>query len=161
MSDADTCIVPPIDPASLARTLNALFMGFQVIGFDWTYLYVNPAAAGHGRTTPGALIGRTLFDAFPDIARQEPLMTFLRQAMTNRTSHVFEHQFMFPDGGLHWFHVRVEPVPEGICIYSVDINERKKSELKLQERLAKLEGQRKPLLTRMWQFLRSMGKTPV
>lgn len=158
MSDDLSPMLPPIDPTSLARTLNALFMGFQVIGFDWKYVYVNPAAAGHGRTTPDALIGRTLFEAYPDIAHQEPLMSFLSGAMTNRTSHVFENQFTFPDGTLHWFHVRVEPVPEGICIYSVDINERKKTELKLRERLATLEARRKPLLTRMWNSLTSIGK---
>ena len=76
MPDAPTQCLPPVDPESLARTLNALFMGFQVIGFDWTYLYVNPAAAGHGRSSPEALIGRTMFEAYPEIGQQEPLMTF-------------------------------------------------------------------------------------
>jgi PAS domain S-box-containing protein len=139
-----------VDPESLARTLNALFMGFQVIGLDWRYLYVNPAAAGHGRTTPEALIGRTMFDAYPEIAQQEPLMSYLRRAMTERTSHVFENEFAFPDGTLRWFHVRVDPVPEGICVYSVDIDERKQAELKLQQRLAALETPRPRLLKRIW-----------
>jgi PAS domain S-box-containing protein len=155
MPDAPTQCLPPVDPDSLARTLNALFMGFQVIGFDWTYLYVNPAAAGHGRSTPEALVGRTMFEAYPEIARQEPLMSHLRGAMTDRTSHVFEHEFLFPDGTLHWFHVRVDPVPEGICVYSVDINDRKQAEIKLRERVAALEGERPPLLKRIWHALTS------
>ena len=158
MSDASTFILPPVDPDSLARTLNALFMGFQVIGFDWKYVYVNPAAAGHGRTTPEALIGRTMFDAFPGIAHQEPLMSSMQRAMTDRTPHMFENEFTFPDGTTSWFHVRVEPVPEGICVYSVDINERKKAELALRDRLTTLEGQRRPFLTRMWRSLTSIGK---
>ena len=65
MAEATTPINLPLDTASLAGTLNALFMGFQVIGFDWKYLYVNAAAAGHGRSTPEALIGRTMFEAYP------------------------------------------------------------------------------------------------
>ena len=152
MPDAATPILPPVDPNSLARTLNALFMGFQVIGFDWKYLYVNPAAAGHGRTSPAALIGRTMSEAFPDITQQEPLTSFLRAAMTERTSHAFENEFMFPDGTKRWFYVRVEPVPEGICVYSVDINDRKTTELRLYERLARLE-RRPPLLRRIWQAI--------
>ena len=155
MPDAPTHILPSVDRESLARTLNALFMGFQVIGFDWKYVYVNPAAAGHGRTTPEALIGRAMDEAFPDISTQEPLMSFLRSAMAERTSHVFENEFTFPDGTVRWFHIRVEPVPSGICIYSVDIDERKKAEIRLTERLAMLEKRQQPLLTRMWRALTS------
>ncbi len=158
MPDAPTQCLPPVDPESLALTLNALFMGFQVIGFDWTYLYVNPAAAGHGRSSPEALIGRTMFEAYPEIGQQEPLMTFLRGAMTDRRSHVFENEFAFPDGTVRWFHVRVDPVPAGICVYSVDINERKQAELRLRERLAEFEGQRPPLLKRLWQAITSTRK---
>jgi PAS domain S-box-containing protein len=153
MSDASMHGPPLFDHESLTRTLNALFMGFQVIGVDWKYLFVNPAAAGHGRTSPRDLIGRTMFEAFPDIEHQEPLMSYLRSAMKDRTSHVFENQFTFPDGTTHWFHIRVEPVPEGICIYSVDINERKERELTLQRRVAELERRRLPFITRLWRSL--------
>jgi PAS domain S-box-containing protein len=148
---------PPVDLESLARTLNALFLGFQVIGFDWKYIYVNPAAAGHGRTTPEALIGRSIFESYPDIASQEPLMSHLRRAMEERTNHVFENQFTFPDGTMRWFHIRVEPVPEGICIYSVDIDERKTAEVALRDKLARLEGTRPTLLRRVWQSLANWG----
>jgi len=159
MSDAPTQCLPPVDPESLARTLNALFMGFQIIGFDWTYLYVNPAAAGHGRTSPEALIGRSMLEVYPGIDQQEPLISVLRRAMTDRTSHVFENEFAFPDGTLRWFYVRVDPVPEGICVYSVDINERKQAELKLRARLTALEGRRPRLWKRLWQSITSAHKT--
>ena len=159
MQDASPPCLPPVDPHSLARTLNALFMGFQVIGFDWTYLYVNPAAAGHGRTTPEALIGRSMLEAYPEIDKQEPLMSFMRRAMTERTSHVFENEFAFPDGTRRWFHVRVDPVPEGICVYSVDINERRQAEIVLSRQLTKLEGPRPPLLKRLWQAITPAHKT--
>jgi len=159
MSDPSMHVPPLFEHESLTRTLNALFMGFQVIGFDWRYIYVNPAAAGHGRTSPDALIGRTMFEAFPDIQRQQPLISHLRNAMKDRTSHVFENEFTFPDGTRHWFYIRVEPVPEGICIYSVDINERKETELALQRRVAELEAGRLPVMTRLWQWLTG-SKTP-
>ena len=154
MPDAISPCLPPIDPETLARSLNSLFMGFQVIGFDWKYLYVNTAAAAHGRTTPDALIGRGMFEVFPEIEHQEPLISLMRRAMTDRTRHVFENEFTFPDGTNRWFHVRVEPVPEGICVYSVDINDRRTEEVQLREQLAAHQG-RQPLLKRIWRALTS------
>ena len=156
MPDALSPCLPPVDPEALARTLNSLFMGFQIIGFDWKYVYVNTAAAAHGHTTPEALIGRGLFESFPGIEHQEPLMSLLRRAMTERTGHVFEHEFTFPDGTKRWFQIRIEPVPEGICVYSVDINERRLEEQRLRAQLAELKN-RPPLLTRIWRSLTSGG----
>ena len=158
MTDALAPCLPPVDPETLARTLNSLFMGFQIIGFDWKYLYVNTVAAAHGNTTPEALIGRGLFEAFPGIEDQEPLMSLLRRAMAERTGHVFEHEFTFPDGTKRWFQIRIEPVPEGICVYSVDINERRLEEERLRAQLVALQN-RPPLLKRIWRALTSGGQS--
>lgn len=43
-------------------TLDSLLEGFQIIAHDWTYLYVNPAAARHGRHSPDELHGRKMWD---------------------------------------------------------------------------------------------------
>jgi hypothetical protein len=50
----------------------------------------------------------------------------MRKCMAERTTHVLENQFTFPDGSQHWFELRVQPVPGGICVYSSDIDERKR-----------------------------------
>jgi len=48
--------------------------------------------------------------------------------MEERTPAAVENLFTYPDGSSAWFELRVEPVPEGICIYSVDIQPRKEAE---------------------------------
>ena len=119
-------LFPPVvhqDPLRVA--LDCLAEGFQIIGADWKYVYVNPAAARHGRREAGALIGKAMADAYPGIDRT-PLFAVLRECMEERISRDVENQFTFPDGTTRWFELRVRPVPAGICIYSADIETRKR-----------------------------------
>ena len=117
---------PPIVYQDPVRTaLDCLAEGFQIIGADWRYVYVNPAAARHGRRDASALIGRAIVEAYPGID-QTPLFAVLRKCMEQRTSEVVENEFTFPDGTTRWFELRIRPVPAGICIYSVDVEHRKR-----------------------------------
>jgi PAS domain S-box-containing protein len=119
-------IFPPAvhqDPIRVA--LDCLAEGFQIIDPDWKYVYVNPAAARHGRREPSDLIGKAMVDAYPGIDRT-PLFAVLRECMEERISRDIENQFTFPDGITRWFELRVRPVPAGICIYSADIEARKR-----------------------------------
>lgn len=109
------------------RTLDSLLEGFQIIGFDWAYVYVNPAAARHGQRQPEELCGRRMWDVYPDI-RDSALFEVLDRCMTERTSATLENRFAFPDGTARWFEIRVNPVPEGICVHSLDIEDRKRAE---------------------------------
>ena len=118
-------IFPPSLDDPVRRALECLQEGFQIIGFDWTYVYVNPAAARHGRRSPQELTGRPMSEAYPGI-EGTPMFDVLKRAMNERTSHVLENEFTFPDGTRRWFEIRVQPVPEGICIYSSDIDARKR-----------------------------------
>jgi PAS domain S-box-containing protein len=131
MSEPAAFFPPEPGDATLRRALDCLREGFQIIGFDWRYVYVNPAAARHGRRSPAELVGRSMADMYPGID-QTSLFTILRRAMEERTSHIFENLFTFPDGTSRWFELRVQPVPEGICIYSADIDARKRAELARQ-----------------------------
>jgi PAS domain-containing protein len=140
----------PTSPDAVKRTLDHLRMGFQVLGFDWKYIYVNPAAARHGRTVPENLIGRTIFEAFPGVEDQGPLLTALRRVMTDRTALSFENEFTFPDGTTQWFDIRIEPVPEGVCIYSLDISARKITESAGQRHMDAADARRTRLLSRVW-----------
>lgn len=123
---------PPRDP--LQRTLDSLRVGFQVIDFTWRYVYVNPAAAAHGRKTVADLQGKTMEEAFPGIS-QTDMFRALKRCMDERIPEVFDNLFAFPGGESRWFDVRVEPVPEGICVYSMDIHERKLWQLELEARV--------------------------
>jgi PAS domain S-box-containing protein len=111
------------DPVRTA--LEYLSEGFQIISPDWKYLYVNPAAARHGRRDASALIGTQMVEAYPGI-NQTALFDVLRRCMEQRTRAVVENEFTFPDGTTQWFELRIRPVPAGICIYSADIEHRKR-----------------------------------
>jgi PAS domain S-box-containing protein len=114
----------------LRHALDTLREGFQIISPDFRYLYVNPQAAAHGRRTPEELNGRTMEECYPGIT-DTPLFAELRRCMTTRTSAVFENEFEFADGKRRWFEVRVAPVPDGVCVYSIDIQKRKDAEAAL------------------------------
>jgi len=123
-------------------TLDSLRVGFQVIGFDWRYVYVNPAAAAHGQKTVKDLSGRTMMESYPGI-EETPIFTVLKRCMDERTLETFDNLFTFPNGQSRWFEIRVEAVPEGICVYSLDIHERKQRQLELEARSAqRLTGRR-------------------
>jgi len=116
---------PTIYPDPVRTALDSLTEGFQIIGPDWRYVYVNPAAARHGRRNASELIGRPLIEMYPGI-EGTPLFDITQECMERRTSHVVENLFTFPDGSQQWFELRIEPVPAGICIYSADIEHRKR-----------------------------------
>ena len=117
-----------VDQDPVRMSLDCLREGFQIIGFDWTYVYVNPAAARHGRRTPKELIGQPISAAYPGIERSA-LFELLRKCMAERSARMLEYQFTFPDGSQRWFELRIQPVPTGICVYSSDIEDRKRREL--------------------------------
>jgi len=125
MADPVNIHPPSVDSDPVRTALETLSEGFQIIGPDWKYVYVNPAAARHGRRDASALIDKPMVDAYPGIDRTE-LFGVLRRCMEQRTSAVIENEFMFPDGTRQWFELRIRPVPAGICIYSADIEHRKR-----------------------------------
>jgi two-component system cell cycle sensor histidine kinase/response regulator CckA len=109
------------------NVLDSLTEGCQVIGRDWKYLYLNNAAARQGRKTREELLGRTMEEAYPGI-EATPLFPVLRRAMEERLLQVLENEFRYADGSTAWFELRIEPVPEGIFILSLEITDRKDSE---------------------------------
>ncbi len=107
--------------------LDSFHEGCQVIGFDYTYRYVNETVAAQGRRKRTELLGRTMMEMYPGIEQTE-MFTVLRRCMENRTPQRIENQFAYPDGGTAWFDLRFVPVPEGVFILSLDITERKLAE---------------------------------
>ena len=117
--------------ARYRHTLDDMFEGCQILGFDWRYLYVNDAAAWHGHQAKETLVGHTMMEIYPDIENTE-LFAALRRCMNERTSHQMENEFAYPDGMKGWFEPRIQPVPEGVFILSIDITAHKQAEEALQ-----------------------------
>lgn len=126
----------------LAAILDAMLEGLQVIGFDYRYLHLNATAARHGRSTQTALLGRTMMECYPGIEHTE-VFARIRRCLDHRESHVLENEFTFPDGSSGWFELRIEPVPLGVCVLSIDISAQKAAQRAQREAEERLEqGQR-------------------
>jgi PAS domain S-box-containing protein len=109
------------------RTLDSMREGFQIIGRDWRYVYVNDAAAAHGRRPKDDLLGRTMMEVYPGIERTS-MFEVLRRCMEDREFHRLENAFTQADGSTTWFDLSVDPVPDGISVVSLDITERHRAE---------------------------------
>ena len=104
-----------------------------LVGIDrnWRITYLNPRAEEIVRPlhrTPGDLVGREFWDAFPGQRGTIMEENFLR-AMNDQETVSFEVYYPPLDG---WFDVRAYPSREGISIYVLDITERKRSEQALR-----------------------------
>ncbi|MCW8139528.1 MAG: PAS domain S-box protein, partial [Planctomycetota bacterium] len=122
------------------RTLDNVLEGCQLIDFEWRYLYLNDAAARHNRRPNAELIGRRMPDEWPGIEGTE-VFRMLRRCLEERVAHHEEVEFPFPDGTAGWFDVRVQPVPEGIFVLSIDITERRRAQQALLALNQTLEAQ--------------------
>ena len=111
---------------NLSRTLDALSEGYMILGFDWRYLYVNEAAARHGRLKREDLISRTMPELYPGVERSEVFSKY-RLAMEGRVAQRFEAPYTFADGTTGWYEFHVDPVPEGISVLSLEITDRVKA----------------------------------
>ena len=112
--------------------LDNMLEGVQIIGNDWTYLYINEAAAAHGRYTRAQLLGHKMTELYPGITATS-LYNECKRCFTERKPIQFENEFEYADGTTAWFELCLQPVPEGIFILSIDITERKRAALKVAE----------------------------
>lgn len=124
---------------SQGNTLDNLLEGFQLISFDWRYLYVNEAVVKQSRyPSKEDLLGFTMMEKYPGIENTQLFWT-LQRCMVERVPALLENEFKFPDGSSGWFELRVEPVPEGLFVLSLDISERKNAELERKQYTQNLE----------------------
>ncbi len=121
------------------KTLNLLTEGFQIIGFDWRYKYVNDAVIRQSRRSKEELLNHTMMEVYVGIEQQE-FFPRLKHCMENRISDQMESGFTYPDGSKGWFELRIEPVPEGVFILSLDISDRKITEEKVAKEKAEAEA---------------------
>src|SRR6185369_940283 len=96
---------------------------------QWHYLYVNKAAARAIGRPPEQILGRTLWELFPDIAGTEIDRQYHR-AMDERLPVAFE--FYYPTWDA-WWDNRFYPSPEGLSVFATNITLRKKAEKALRE----------------------------
>lgn len=108
-------------------TIDNLVEGFQIISFDWRYLYVNKTVISQSKFSKEDLLGCTMMEKYPGIEKTELYKT-LNLCMNARIPKHFESEFIFSRGSGSWFELSIQPVEEGLIILSNDITDRKKSE---------------------------------
>lgn len=106
--------------------LDGMLEGVQVLGADWKWLYINEAAIKHNRYTHAQLSGKSLVDVFEGIEDTHIFRVFNR-CMQERVPAKLENEFVYPDGMVGVFELSVQPVPEGIVVFSIDITEKSKA----------------------------------
>ncbi len=114
------------------EVLGRLAQGCQVVGFDWTYRYLNDTAALQAKRPKEELVGRTMMECFPGIDRT-PMFRLLAECMERRTAGSMDNEFDFPDGSKGYFVLSFIPSPEGMCILSTDVTERRRLEEQLRQ----------------------------
>jgi signal transduction histidine kinase/ActR/RegA family two-component response regulator len=111
----------------LCETLDHLLEGCQILGLDYRYLYINDAAEQHNRRPKSELIGRVYMEMWPGIEDTE-VFRLIRDCMERRRRHTIEYHFTFPDGSVGDFELRIQPVPDGVFILSLNISDRRNAE---------------------------------
>jgi PAS domain S-box len=97
--------------------------GIFALDKNWCIIYINKRAAGIAGLKPLDLIGRNIWDSFPQI-KGTTFEDNYRRAMHSQVKQHFDKSV----SGNNWYTVNVYPSVEGILVYWQDITERKKAE---------------------------------
>jgi PAS domain-containing protein len=81
------------------------------------------------------MVGRTIPEVYPGI-EHTPLFAAMRRCLQDGAPANPESEFVYRDGGTGWFELRLQPVPEGLFVMSVDVTERKRAQQELARRQA-------------------------
>lgn len=115
----------------LRSTMDNMLEGCQIIGKDWTYLYVNDTVVEQARKSRKELVGLTMMELFPGIEKT-PMFAELEKSIHDQESRRIENEFFYGDGSSSWFELSIQPVPEGLFILSIDITEQKLAQERLR-----------------------------
>jgi PAS domain S-box-containing protein len=114
---------------------------FSVLDFEWRYTYVNDKVAELAGVPKEKMLGRVIWEIFPDAVGGE----FYHQShQVMKTRQPASGQFFHAPWG-RWLETRIYPAKEGIVIFRADITEQKKQEAEAHEREAKLRESRERL----------------
>jgi PAS domain S-box-containing protein len=114
----------------LRGILDNMLEGVMIIDFGWRYQYANDALVKQSKYSREEFIGYSLMEKYPCVEDTELFKAFER-SMKDRIVQQVETEFVFPDNTRGWFEFHIEPVPEGIFVLSMDITERKRTEIQL------------------------------
>lgn len=125
----------------LRISIDNLREGVQLVDTNWRFLYVNAAAAAHGQRPVAELVGRTMMECYPGIATT-PVFQILKRVMETNCAEIVTNEFTYATGERRWFDLVVDPVPEGICILSLEVTDRETKRAEVQRLQEEVQRQR-------------------
>lgn len=115
--------------AELNNVFERIADAFIALDNQWNYTYVNKKAAElHGKKAED-LIGKNIWDEFPDVA-DEPFYSALQMAKQTQQPQRLQLYYFKKD---KWFEDLIYPSADGISVYYLDITIRKKAEISLEK----------------------------
>ncbi|MEA5451611.1 PAS domain S-box protein [Leptolyngbya sp. CCNP1308] len=111
----------------LRTTLESMTDAFYLLDDQWRFTYLNTEAERVLLRQPGELIGRVVWETFPE-AQESQIYSEYHQAVRDNQSRHFETYYE----PLHeWFDVNAYPSPDGLAVYFRVISDR----IALEDRL--------------------------
>lgn len=138
----------------LTHVIESITEGFVTVDNDWRVTFINRMGAQLTHTPPGYLLGKSIWDEFPD-AFGTRFETEFKRSKEENVAVTFVEYFAPLEG---WFEMRVFPSAEGMSFYFRDVTALREAEvsLKLAKSVAeKANAAKEEYLSRISQELRN------
>jgi PAS domain S-box-containing protein len=114
--------------ARVARVLETMPTAFFQLDTEWRFTYVNAEAQRHLGRSQSELVGRVMWELFPDAVGSDVERRY-RQAVESGEPVAFDASSPPPLDV--WYEVRAWPSPDGLAVYFVDVTARHEAQEKL------------------------------
>ena len=125
----------------LVNTLESITDALFTVDQDWRFTYVNREAERVLQRSRQDLLGRVVWEEFPD-AVGTPIEREYRRAVRDGVTVALEEYYEPLET---WFDIRAYPSEEGLTVYFRDVTERRQMAEQLQEQEARLRQSRDQL----------------
>ncbi len=113
----------------LSQTFERITDAFLALDRNWCFTYVNKAACDLTRRNPESLIGKNIWEEFPEAVGSDTYRVFHKAMQEQR--YMYNEDYFEPL--LLWHENYIYPSPEGISVFIKDISERKKADEKIEK----------------------------
>lgn len=139
----------------LNRTLESINEGLFTLDDQWCFTFLNPKAEKLLRRSRQELLGRCVWDEFPEAINTLPYQEYHRAVATGQAT-AFE---FFYEPLATWFEASAYPSPEGLAVYFRDVTERHDREMQLRESEARFRAVARATADVIWDWDLKSGLT--
>lgn len=121
------------------RVLDDLDEGIQIISPEMRYVYLNDVLLKNIQMTREEIVGHRMVDKFPGIDKTE-IFREITLCFEEGEPRQFLNEFVFPDGRRTFHQLRLQPIAEGVIIFSRDVTASAEGEVLIRETNKQLES---------------------